>query len=487
MSGELARVPIGLPLRGGSQLFGDARLVRLAARGDDRALDAIYRQHYQELYRYGRAILRDPHDAEDALQATMTKVAAALPGETREISLRPWLFRIAHNESIRLLRARTPTAELDGESPALGTDVELEAENRDRLRQLVRDLALLPERQRGALVMRELSGLGFAELGAAFGISSAAAKQAVYEARVALQEMNAGREMDCELVRQAISDGDRRRLRGRRFRAHLSECDRCNGFAAAIDLRRSDLAALAPPIALPAALAALHAAVGAGTTGAAAGAGSATGMGAALGGSAAVKSVAAVVAAVAIAGGGAEVGGLIDLNGGGGGRPDHGATAAPADAARPALSSHAPQRVARPPASVGSSDSTRAADRPEARPEGAAKHGHGQQDQHQHQAAQPAIENSASGAGSSPPGQAQTPPGQAATPPGQASATSPSTPSPSVSHSNPQAQAQSSSPTQSQASSAPRGAGTLTAPGQATAVDDVPSGNAYGQTDKGVK
>jgi RNA polymerase sigma factor (sigma-70 family) len=487
MSGELGGLPVDVSPGAGARLFGDARLARLAARGDRRALEGIYRRHYQELYRYCRAIVRDPHDAEDALQSTMAKVAAALPGETREISLRPWLFRIAHNEAISVLRARRPTAELDQESPALGTDVEQEAENRDRLRQLVRDLDRLPERQRGALIMRELSGLGFDELGASFGITPEAAKQAVYEARLALQEMSAGHEMDCGSVRQAISDGDRRRLRGRRFRAHLSDCDGCADFAAAIDRRRSDLAALAPPIALPAALTALHAAVGAGATGAAAGgAGSATGIGAALGGSAAAKSAAAVLAAVAIAGGGAGVGGLLDLNGGGG-RADDGASAParvdqPAGA-QPATGEAGPSTSARQSAPAATPGSQRRGS--DARPGHRGHH-------HPHSAH---AANSASAAGASPPGQTRTPPGQQSTPPGQAStppgqSADPPTgaSSPSVSHSNPQAQTSSSSVTHSQASTAAAGGGKAAAPGQTGATDPTPRGNAYGPlADRGTK
>jgi RNA polymerase sigma factor (sigma-70 family) len=471
--------------------FGDARLARLAARGDRHALEAIYRRHHQELYRYCRAILRDPHDGEDALQATMTKVAATLPGETREISLRPWLFRIAHNEAISILRARRDQAELDQGHPALGADVELEAEQRDRLRQLIRDLDRLPDRQRGALIMRELSGFSFTELGAAFAISPEAAKQAVYEARVALQEMSHGREMDCELVRKAISDGDRRRLRGRRLRAHLNDCDACADFAAAIDRRRGDLAALAPPIALPAALAALHAAVGGGTTGSAAGAGSATSIGAALGGSAAVKSAAVVIAAVAIAGGGAEVGGLIDLNGGGG-RADQGAASAPVRADHPAVpgpTDAASQPVAQQPTRAASAGSDRAGGKRGGRGEEAGERGRGHGHQH---APAAAAEHSASGAGASPPGLTQTPPGQASVPPGQSGgqgqvAGNGQGASPSISHSNLQAQANSSSASHSQAASAAHGEGAATAAGQTGAVGPLLNGNAYGQTDKPIK
>lgn len=54
--------------------------------------------------------------------------------------------------------------------------------------------------------------------------------------------------MACEEVRQAVSDGDRRVLRGRRVRAHLRDCGGCAAFAAAIPARRAELRALAPPL-----------------------------------------------------------------------------------------------------------------------------------------------------------------------------------------------------------------------------------------------
>jgi RNA polymerase sigma factor (sigma-70 family) len=482
MSGQAAPLPVELPRRGGLLPFGDARLARLAARGDRRALEAIFRRHHQELYRYCRAIVRDPHDAEDALQATMMKIAAALPGETREISLRPWLFRIAHNEAISVLRARRPTADLDQQLPADGEDVELQAEQRDRLRRLIQDLDGLPARQRGALIMRELSGFSFAEVGAAFAISAEAAKQAVYEARVALQEISEGREMDCRAVRRTISDGDRRRLRGRRVRAHLSDCERCADFAAAIDRRRADLSALAPPIAAPAALAALHAAAGASATGAA------TGAGVTLAGSAAIKSAVAVVAAVAITGGGAEVGRLVGL-GGSGDRGDHGVKTAPAQIQRSAPATRspadtAPQPVARPADDVAAGSRTPSGEG-KAKPSGGHRNSAGVGHDHPSSGgATPAAPAEHAPAG---PSQSSTPPGQAAEH-AQGFANGQSTgSSQSVAHSNPRAQANSSSAIHSQASDDAHGGGTATAPGQTDTAGHSPNGNAYGELEKNPK
>jgi hypothetical protein len=117
--------------------------------------------------------------------------------------------------------------------------------------------------------MRELSGLGYDEIGSALGSTPAAAKQLVYEARSALHEMAEGREMSCELVRTSLSANDGRRLRSRRFRAHLEACASCRDFQRSIDVRRRDLAALAPPLPALAAASILHGLSGGGHAGAA--------------------------------------------------------------------------------------------------------------------------------------------------------------------------------------------------------------------------
>ena len=231
-----------------ARLLSDDRLMRLAADGDRPAFAAIYRRYHQELYRYCLAILRSPEDATDALQSTMTNALRSLPGERRQMPLKPWLFRVAHNEAVTILRQRRPSIPLEDAREPEGPSANQQAEERLRLRELVADLGSLPERQRGALVMRELSGLSYSEIGSAFGTSSAAAKQTVYEARSALHEVAGGREMDCEAVRQALSANDGRVLRARKLRAHLRHCAGCRDFRSGIGQRRSDLAALAPPL-----------------------------------------------------------------------------------------------------------------------------------------------------------------------------------------------------------------------------------------------
>jgi RNA polymerase sigma factor (sigma-70 family) len=310
----------------------DERLTRRACGGDERAFAAIFRRYHQPLYRFCLAIVANPEDAQDALQNTMVKVMRALPGEERTIELKPWLYRIAHNEAIDLLRRRRETRQLNVEQEAPGHGVAEDAATRERLRRLLVDLGELPERQREVLVMRELGGLGFGEIGAAIGTSDAVARQTLYEARQSLRQMEGGREMRCEEVTRALSDGDGRVTRRRDVRAHLRSCAECRAFGAEIEDRRRDLAAISP---LPAAAVAgmLQGLLGgSGATGGG-------GLAAALGGgaaktisaSAAAKGVATIAVAAAVGVGAADRTGVIHLGLPGDGRsqPASSAPAAP--------------------------------------------------------------------------------------------------------------------------------------------------------------
>jgi RNA polymerase sigma factor (sigma-70 family) len=308
MSSEAA-APAGF-----SRLLSDDRLTRRAVGGDEHAFAAIFHRYHQSLYRFCLAIVGNPEDAQDALQNTMIKVLRALPGEERKIDLKPWLYRIAHNESIDLLRRRRETRPLEVEQAAPGYGLAEDAETRERLRRLITDMRELPERQREVLVMRELAGLGFEEIGSALDTSGAVVRQTLYEARLSLRQMEEGREMSCDAVTKALSDGDGRVTRRRDVRAHLRSCSHCRAFGEEIKGRRQDLAALSP---LPAIAAAgmLQGLVGG--SGAAPGGG----LAAALGGgaaktiatSAAVKGAATVAVVAAVGVGAADRTGVIHL------------------------------------------------------------------------------------------------------------------------------------------------------------------------------
>jgi RNA polymerase sigma factor (sigma-70 family) len=251
----------------------DEGLARLAGTGSEWAFAALYERYHQPLYRYCRSILRHHPDAEDALQATFASAYAALRESRRNAPLRPWLFRIAHNEAITVLRQRRAREEVPESLPARDADVEARAEMRERLEQLVADLQALPDRQRSALVMRELGGLSHEDIALALDASPAAAKQAIFEARRTLASFDEGRSMSCDHVCRTISDRDRRALRSHSIRAHLRNCAECAAFAEAIPARSADLRALAPALPPGAATGILWRAIGSGGSGGGSGSG----------------------------------------------------------------------------------------------------------------------------------------------------------------------------------------------------------------------
>lgn len=287
------------------RLLSDEALARRASQGDRRAFEAIYHRYHQSLYGFCLAATGDPQDAQEALQNTMLKVLRGLPGEQRQIRLKPWLYRIARNESVETIRRRRDTAELQADLSPSPFEISTSAETRERLRGLLRDLEELPERQRAALLMREMAGLDFEQIAEALDTSARAVRQTVYEARLGLRKMEAGREMDCAAVERELSDADGRVVRRRDLRAHLRGCPSCRAFRESIVARRSGYASIAPlPVALSAGL--LKGVLGGGAAGTAAS-------------SVAAKSAATVAVVAVLGGAAADRGGVVDLPVPGGG------------------------------------------------------------------------------------------------------------------------------------------------------------------------
>src|SRR5687767_2016157 len=137
MSAPAVPVSRGASLRLPARLLGDDRLAALAAAGDVSAFDALYRRHQQALHRYCRAMVRHEQDAQDVLQGTMTRAFTRLADKSPDAPVRAWLFRIAHNEAVDLLRRRRNDADTSAAEsiPAPGHEPAVEA--RDRLRTLV--------------------------------------------------------------------------------------------------------------------------------------------------------------------------------------------------------------------------------------------------------------------------------------------------------------------------------------------------------------
>ena len=165
----------------------DDRLVTLARSGSERAWSEIMRRYRRQLRSYcGRFV--GPSRAEDAVQQTFLQAFLALrDGTQREIALRAWLYRIAHNCSIDLLRKGTPDYDqLDLEYDGVPQPPTL-FEQREEVRRLVARMRDLPDAQRQALALRELEGRSYEEISAQLGHSGSGVRQLIFRARTTLR------------------------------------------------------------------------------------------------------------------------------------------------------------------------------------------------------------------------------------------------------------------------------------------------------------
>jgi RNA polymerase sigma factor (sigma-70 family) len=308
----VGRISISAPLL---RLRSDEQLVALFRAGSDDAFRVIHDRYRQRLFAYARQMLAGSRqDAEDALQDVFLRAYGALRADKRPVSLRAWLYRVAHNRCIdQLRRPVPPVAELFESSRSPLQDPMAAAERREDLRKLIEDVRRLPEQQRSALLMRELEGLRYDELADALGVSLAAVKSLLVRARVGLVEASEARDAACGEIREDLALAFDRGVRASgRAKRHVRECDSCRAYRTGLRGVQRSLGALVPAGAGPLGLLAK---LGLGGSGAAAGTSAAAGGGggaAVLGGGTAALSatkVATIVccAAVVTAGGAAEV------------------------------------------------------------------------------------------------------------------------------------------------------------------------------------
>jgi RNA polymerase sigma-70 factor (ECF subfamily) len=160
----------------------DERLVQLSQEGSRVAFEAIVARYRRQIVSYCARFLGQER-AEDAVQQTFVKAYTALSAGERVRTLRPWLYRIAHNTSLNMLRDRglhheQLTEEIDGvERP------DQAAERHQELTQLLRAVQALPDRQRDVIVLRAIEGRTYEQIADELGVSHGAVRQLLSRAR----------------------------------------------------------------------------------------------------------------------------------------------------------------------------------------------------------------------------------------------------------------------------------------------------------------
>jgi RNA polymerase sigma factor (sigma-70 family) len=319
-------------------LRSDEQLLALFRAGSDDAFNALHDRYRQRLFAYVRQMLSaaSRQDAEDVLQDVFVRAYGALRGDAREMNVRAWLYRVAHNRCIdHLRRPLPPAADVFEVSRKPLQDPVEEAQRRDDLSRLVEDIGRLPEQQRSALLMRELDGMSYADLANALGVTVPAVKSLLVRARVGLVDAADARDTGCEDIRTELVHACERGVKAPgRARRHMRTCAACREYRDALRGVQRSLAALSPVALGPLAIGAKLLGLGGAGGGAAAGGSAAGGAMAAGGGVASVTAckVAAVVCTAAITAGGAvEANQIVSQH------HHHPKRAAAATAARPAV------------------------------------------------------------------------------------------------------------------------------------------------------
>jgi RNA polymerase sigma factor (sigma-70 family) len=163
-------------------LQSDDRLARLAADGLDSAFELLVRRHRPKLVRACARILSGAQ-AEDAVQQSLLNAHQALRRNGAPERFEPWLHQIAVNAALKELRRTPEDLPLD-EARVTGVEQPPESqERRETLRQTIEAIGELPDRQRRALILRELEGRSHAEIARSLGLTRGAVRQLIHRAR----------------------------------------------------------------------------------------------------------------------------------------------------------------------------------------------------------------------------------------------------------------------------------------------------------------
>jgi RNA polymerase sigma factor (sigma-70 family) len=164
-----------------------AEAVRVAGRPDHGAagarLSELFARHGATVLGLCRVLLRHREEAEDAVQQTFLAAYRSLLNGNEPRHPAAWLATIARNECWGRIeqRMREPLSEREPESTL--PDPVAAAAARADLAELWRAIGGLPRQQRKALLLREFSGLSYAELADALSVSEPAVESLLFRAR----------------------------------------------------------------------------------------------------------------------------------------------------------------------------------------------------------------------------------------------------------------------------------------------------------------
>ena len=190
----------------------------------------LYDRHHAVARGVCRRLLGSAEDADDAVQHTFTAAYVDIMRTSRPIAFRPWLLTIARHRCLTVIASRRLSRAYAEHEPSSAT-VSLNIDVREELRALMDDIALLPDDQRAALVMRELGGASYAEIAEILEAPAARGRALVFQARSWLRTSRHAREVPCAEIREQLASSSGAALRRADLRHHLRQCEGCRAFA----------------------------------------------------------------------------------------------------------------------------------------------------------------------------------------------------------------------------------------------------------------
>lgn len=173
----------------------EQKLIALAQQGDPSAFEQLLDRYQKTVYHQAFRLLNNAEDAADVTQEVFIKVWKHLPSFRGESGFATWLYKLTDNAAIDLIRRekkRQGDSSLDDEEssaffPADPAPTPHQAAEQKELKQAVAEgLQQLSEEHRRILVMREINGLSYEEIGEILDLSPGTVKSRLARARISL-------------------------------------------------------------------------------------------------------------------------------------------------------------------------------------------------------------------------------------------------------------------------------------------------------------
>lgn len=219
----------------------DDTLVAAVRRGDERAFETVYQRHHPAVFVYVLHRVRDHGRAEDITQEVFLSALRRLMSTDGSVALGPWLHEIARNACIDHFRQARRGEEVSydtegGRALRSGVSTDGAVEGKLALDDLCGAFGGLSRIHHRILVMRELEGLSYQEIGERLGLSRGAVESTLFRARRRLGEEYEGivsgeRCRRVQALVTAAGPGTLGVRDRRRVAAHLAHCQACRRHA----------------------------------------------------------------------------------------------------------------------------------------------------------------------------------------------------------------------------------------------------------------